>query len=124
MKSVLSFFFLFPFLLLAQQFQGDNLLQILGQNRDSSERYKSFAKEWGLGRKTASPEKGLKISKNSETNRVTALIFAGKGFEINDIKFESFAGTVPFSLAVSDDYNALLSKLGAPTRDAELVSKF
>ena len=108
----------------AQRFQGDRLLYILGQSKDSSDTYKAFAKEWGLGRKTSLPDKGIKVSKNSETGRIIAITFAGKGYELGDTKFEKFEGQIPFGLSITDDYNALRTKLGAPKKDAETVSKF
>lgn len=108
----------------AQKYQGDALLSILGQQKDSSETYKAFAREWGLGRKTAMPEKGVKVNKNSETGRIIAISFAGKGYEVGDVKFNKFEGQMPFGLSMSDDYTALRNKLGVPKKDAETVSKF
>jgi hypothetical protein len=108
----------------AQKYQGDALLSILGQQKDSSETYKAFAREWGLGRKTAMPEKGIKVNKNSETGRIIAISFAGKGYEVGDVKFNKFEGQMPFGLSMSDDYTALRNKLGVPKKDAETVSKF
>jgi len=108
----------------AQKYQGDALLSILGQQKDSSETYKAFAREWGLGRKTAMPEKGIKVNKNSETGRIIAISFAGKGYEVGDVKFNKFEGQMPFGLSMSDDDTALRNKLGVPKKDAETVSKF
>ncbi len=120
-------FFLFLLItstVFAQKYQGDGLLYILGQSKDSSDTYKSFAKEWGMGKKTSLPDKGLKVSKNSETGRIIAITFAGKGYELGDTKFEKYEGQIPFGLTITDDYNTLRLKLGAPKKDAETVSKF
>lgn len=119
----LLFFSLFSFTH-AQKYQGDELLTILGQQKDSSDTYKAFAKEWGLGRKTSMPEKGIKVNKNSETGRIIAISFAGKGYEVGDMKFNKFEGQMPFGLSMNDDYTALRNKLGVPKKDAETVSKF
>ncbi|MFN8316893.1 MAG: hypothetical protein U0T32_10635 [Chitinophagales bacterium] len=108
----------------AQKYQGDALLSILGQEKDSSDTYKAFAREWGLGRKTAMPEKGIKVNKNSETGRIIAISFAGKGYEVGDVKFNKFEGQMPFGLSMNDDYTTLRNKLGVPKKDAETVSKF
>lgn len=122
--SLFLLFFSLSSLTYAQKFQGDALLSILGQQKDSSETYKAFAREWGLGRKTSMPEKGIKVNKNSETGRIISITFAGKGYELGDVKFEKFEGQIPFGLSIADDYNALRTKLGAPKKDAETVSKF
>lgn len=108
----------------AQKYQGDALLSILGQEKDSSDTYKAFAREWGLGRKTAMPEKGIKVNKNSETGRIIAISFAGKGYEVGDVKFNKFEAQMPFGLSMNDDYTTLRNKLGVPKKDAETVSKF
>jgi hypothetical protein len=122
--SLFLLFFSFSSFAFAQKYQGDALLSILGQQKDSSETYKAFAREWGLGRKTAMPEKGIKVNKNSETGRIIAISFAGKGYEVGDVKFNKFEGQMPFGLSMNDDYTTLRNKLGVPKKDAETVSKF
>ena len=122
--SLFLLFFSFSSFAFAQKFQGDALLSILGQQKDSSETYKAFAREWGLGRKTAMPEKGIKVNKNSETGRIIAISFAGKGYEVGDVKFNKFEGQMPFGLSMNDDYTTLRNKLGVPKKDAETFSKF
>jgi hypothetical protein len=108
----------------AQSYQAEGMLNVLGQIKDSSDVYKAFAKEWGLGRKTFLPEKGFKLSRNYETQRITALFFAGKGFEVGDTKFDKFEGKIPFGLTMDDDINALLAKLGTPKKGGEDYAKF
>lgn len=108
----------------AQSYQGDGLLTILGQIKDSSEVYKAFAREWAMGRKTSLPEKGFKLSRNYETQRITALFFTSKGYEIGDTKFGKFEGKMPFGLSMDDDINTLLAKLGTPKKGGEDYAKF
>lgn len=108
----------------AQTYQGDGILKILGQVKDSSDIYKAFAREWTIGRKISLPEKGFKLSKNYDTQRVTALFFAGKGFEVGNAKFEKFSDAMPFGLSMDDDINVLLAKLGTPKKTGEDYAKF
>lgn len=106
------------------KYVGDNLLSILGLNRDSSAVYKEFAKEWGIGKKTSASEKGFKISKNPQTNEVTALLFANKGYEMGDVKFQKYILPIPFGITMDDSYETIRTKLGSPKKEDELVSKF
>lgn len=108
----------------AQSYQGDGLLTVLGQIKDSSEVYTAFAREWTIGRKTSLPEKGFKLSRNYETQRITALFFTSKGYEMGDTKFSKFEGKMPFGLSMDDDINTLLAKLGTPKKGGEDYAKF
>ena len=125
MKKILFLFFIgISFNSFSQKYNGNELLSVLGQVKDSSDIYKAFAREWGMGRKTSNPEKGIKVNKNSETGQIIAISFAGKGYELGDVKFQAFTGTIPFALSVADNYESLRNKLGAPKKDYEKVSKF
>ena len=81
MKKILFLFFIgISFNSFSQKYNGNELLSVLGQVKDSSDIYKAFAREWGMGRKTSNPEKGIKVNKNSETGQIIAISFAVKGY--------------------------------------------
>lgn len=120
---IFSVFFNSTFLY-SQQYSGDGMLYVLGQVKDSSQVYKDFSKEWGFGRKTSLPEKGIRMSKNSETQRISALFFAGKGYEVGDVKFQMFEGKMPFGITMNDDFTILREKLGPEKSGGEEFVKF
>lgn len=126
MKKTLFLFavIVLPIIAFSQKYAGDNILKVLGQKKDSSQTYLEFAREWGLGKKTSNYEKGIKVTKNSETGTIIAVSFAGKGYEIGDYKFEPFTGAIPFGLSVADNYESLRNKLGVPKKEYEKVAKF
>jgi hypothetical protein len=108
----------------SQKYSGDGMLYVLGQVKDSSQIYKDFSEEWGFERKISLPEKGLRMSRNSETQRITVLFFAGKGYEVGDLKYQMFDGKMPFGITMNDDFAVLRDKLGPEKSGGEEFVNF
>ncbi len=107
----------------AQKYQGMRYYPYWASRKIVAKPIKHLLVNGVSGRKTAMPEKGIKVNKNSETGRIIAISFAGKGYEVG-MKFNKFEGQMPFGLSMNDDYTTLRNKLGVPKKDAETVSKF
>ena len=112
--SVLLYFALTPLLAVAGDYNGNKLLEILGEER-TGDAVKGFRNQYLLDKALKNPENGIKLTATHDSaSVVTALTITASGYEINDIKYKQFGATMPFDIAWNDDEESLAQKLGTP----------
>ena len=112
--SALLCFALAPLLTIAGDYNGNKLLEILGEDR-VGDAVKAFRNQYILDKALKNPENGIKLAATHDSASViTSLTITASGYEINDMKYKQFNAAVPFDISWTDNEENLVQKLGAP----------
>jgi hypothetical protein len=96
----------------AGEYVGDKLLEILGESK-GGEAFSKFKTEYLLDRGLKNPEMGIKLTATHySVSLITAITVTAAGYEINDVKYRQFEGSLPFGISLSDDEAGLEQKFG------------
>ena len=95
----------------AVNYDGNNLLLILGQSTSSSN-YKEFKTFWSLDKGGQNPGEGIKVYINPISEKVESIIITGDNTDLGGLKFKKCNAHLPRSLTLNDDTTTLVKKLG------------
>lgn len=97
---------------MAGEFYGNKLLEILGEEKGGSS-LRQFKTEYILDKALKNPALGIKLTAAYDSVAlVNCITVTSAGYEINDIKYKQFTGILPFDISFNDDAAALEAKLG------------
>jgi hypothetical protein len=98
--------------LLADDYTGTRLLEILGEDKNS-DAFTKFKTQYLLDKALKNPVLGIKLTAvHDSASIITALTVTAEGYEMNDIKYKQFEAALPFDISLNDDFSALEYKLG------------
>jgi len=102
----------------AGEFYGNKMLEILGEDKNGS-MVKQFKTEYLLDKSLKNPALGIKLGAAYDSiSTINSITLTSAGYEINDIKYKQFSAQLPFDMSFNDDAGSLESKLG-PGKGAE-----
>lgn len=99
----------------AIEYSGNNLLSILGKDKNSNE-FREFSASWGLNAQCENNTRGIKVYVNTGTQRIEGILFAGENFTLNNSRFAKCTTQLPFGVSLDDNAVTLSAKLGAPVK--------
>ncbi len=95
----------------ANEYQGENLSQILGVHTTSTE-FKAISDSWKLDNNFESGTAGLKLYVSKTSSRVESILIAGEDLRIGTTYFSKYSSLLPFGISLSDNAESLRVKLG------------
>ena len=117
---------LFAHTVSAGGYDGNKLLEILGEDRNGKA-LKEFKEAFSLDKTLKNPALGIKLTAGHDSGSVvTAVTVTAAGYELNDIKYKQFEGVLPFSISMEDDGASLIKKFGTVKKgsDDDIKLKF
>ena len=109
--AIILFLLLRGHLLAANEYQGENLSQILGIHTTSTE-FKAIADSWKLDNNFESGTSGLKLYVSKTSSLVESILIAGEDLRIGNTYFSKYSSLLPFGISLSDNAESLRVKLG------------
>ena len=107
-------------------YDGNKLLEILGEDRNGKA-LKEFKEAFSLDKTLKNPAVGIKLTAGHDSGSVvTAVTVTAAGHELNDIKYKQFEGVLPFNMSMEDDGASLIKKFGSVKKgsDDDIKLKF
>jgi hypothetical protein len=102
---------LLSFYIAPNSYEGDDMLVILGANKDSR-LFEDFRNFWQLDRKNENAAWGIKVFVNEKTGFIQGILLAGADTVLYARKFSKCPFQLPFGLTFNNDTVLLHSKLG------------